>query len=298
MTFYFWRAAIISQGIAARLVSGQASSSAAQVFVSGIPILAESAKSEMDQLIEIQGPANRPIVMFGVNLKPEDDYTHRSRDEANNFNESVYCNFHSSNGKVGGFLRIGNRPNESFAEVTLCIFLLETNTTLFHFSRPKIASNNGWECILAGKGRASLKIKRPMEQILLGYQGKVFKFRKPWLLRDPEMLFRKQRHEVSTLDAKLNLQFKATGPVFGTGADDTKTKKEGQEFARSHYEQHGALEGSIETSEQIGTMEIKTHVAMNGFGLRDHSWVGYPCIVFSASDTNIDQGSSLLASHK
>jgi len=280
LTFYFWRGAIISQGIGARLVAGQASSTqGAEFFVKGIPVMAEMMKNELDELIRLQGPAPRPPTMIGKNLRLEDDYTHKSKNEASNYNESVYCNFHSSSGRMGGFMRIGNRPNENFAEVTLCVFALDTKTTLFHFSRPKIASNNGWECELAGGGKISLRVKRPMEHVTLSFKGKAHHLKKPYLLRDPETLFRKQRHEVSAVETSFQVDFIGCGPVFGAAAGDSKKKSDssaaaGDDFAKNHYEQHGRAVGSLNFSEKLpgGETTVQTHVGVDGCGLRDHSW--------------------------
>ena len=52
------------------------------------------------------------------NIRPEDDYTHELGPEPN-FNESVYFNFFDRQQNRGGFVRIGNRANEGYAEVTV-----------------------------------------------------------------------------------------------------------------------------------------------------------------------------------
>jgi hypothetical protein len=285
LSFYFWRGAIIAQGIGARLFAGQASSTAgAEFFMKSMPILAEMAKHEMDELVRLQGEARRMPSILGKNIKLEDDYTHKSKTEATNFNESVYCNFHSSNGTVGGFVRIGNRPNEGFAEVTLCIFSFDTKATLFHFSRPKIASNNGWDCELADNGRMTFKIKRPMDHISLQLSGKMNQLLKPWLLRDPEGLFKKHRTEILPVHTTIRLNFVGCGPVFGHAANtspstgekkgDVSKKEEGNDFARSHYEQHGQVEGYLVTKTTRGKDGVdESRISIDGCGLRDHSWV-------------------------
>jgi hypothetical protein len=40
-----------------------------------------------------------------------------------NFNESAYYNFYDARERLGGFVRIGNRPNERYAEMTVCLYL-------------------------------------------------------------------------------------------------------------------------------------------------------------------------------
>ena len=55
------------------------------------------------------------------NLTPEDDYTHPLGEEEN-FNESVYFNFFDRAQNRGGFVRIGNRANEGYAEMTVIVW--------------------------------------------------------------------------------------------------------------------------------------------------------------------------------
>lgn len=49
-----------------------------------------------------------------------DDLMHENTGEAN-YNESAYYNFYDPAQRLGGFVRLGNRPNESYAEMTLCL---------------------------------------------------------------------------------------------------------------------------------------------------------------------------------
>src|SRR5690242_16030468 len=64
MAFYCWRGAIISQGIGARLVSGQASSKAAEYFASLAPLLALRAQSELEELVKLQPIARKSPVLI------------------------------------------------------------------------------------------------------------------------------------------------------------------------------------------------------------------------------------------
>ena len=49
---------------------------------------------------------------------PQYDLMHPNSGEPN-FNESMYFNFYDRSAKLGGFVRLGNRPNEGYAEMTL-----------------------------------------------------------------------------------------------------------------------------------------------------------------------------------
>src|SRR5262249_7722761 len=51
-----------------------------------------------------------------------DDLMHENTGEEN-YNESAYYNFYDPTQRLGGFVRIGNRANEGYAEMTLCLYL-------------------------------------------------------------------------------------------------------------------------------------------------------------------------------
>ena len=55
-------------------------------------------------------------------LAPEDEYTHPIEAEKN-FNESMYINIFDPSSRLGGWFRVGNRPNEGYAEMTCCLYL-------------------------------------------------------------------------------------------------------------------------------------------------------------------------------
>ena len=57
------------------------------------------------------------VAIFG-DITGKDDYTHPLGPESN-FNESMYFNFFDRARKSGGFVRLGNRANEGYAEMTL-----------------------------------------------------------------------------------------------------------------------------------------------------------------------------------
>lgn len=61
--------------------------------------------------------ARTPSV-FKVRLDPQDEFPHVS-DAAANYNESMYFNMFDAAKKVGGWFRIGSRPNEAYAEIAV-----------------------------------------------------------------------------------------------------------------------------------------------------------------------------------
>ena len=72
--------------------------------------------------------------------EPEDDLFH-APDDDQNYNESRYYNFYdpgaSPDGGLGGWIRMGNRPNEGYAEMTVCLYLPDGRVG-FMFKRPHI----------------------------------------------------------------------------------------------------------------------------------------------------------------
>ncbi len=79
--------------------------------------------------------AERKVVLLET-----DDLMHQNTGESN-FNESAYYNFFDRNQRAGGFVRMGNRPNEGAAEMTICIYLPDGRVG-FMFKRPEITNNN------------------------------------------------------------------------------------------------------------------------------------------------------------
>ncbi|HEY3889304.1 MAG TPA: hypothetical protein VGL73_12070, partial [Caulobacteraceae bacterium] len=76
---------------------------------------------------------------FITRLEPQDEYTH-TPDAAANYNESMYFNVFDPKTAVGGWFRIGNRPNEGYAEMSVCLYL-PGGRVAFMFGRPKISGN-------------------------------------------------------------------------------------------------------------------------------------------------------------
>ena len=57
-----------------------------------------------------------------LRLSPQDEFTHPI-EAARNFNESMYINCFDPRQQVGGWFRMGNRANEGYAEMTICLYL-------------------------------------------------------------------------------------------------------------------------------------------------------------------------------
>src|SRR5207245_11544645 len=68
------------------------------------------------------GTAGTSLSLMAVRLEPHDEYMHELGPEAN-FNESMYFNIFDPTTRIGGFFRLGNRANEGYAEIKVCVYL-------------------------------------------------------------------------------------------------------------------------------------------------------------------------------
>ncbi|HTO09886.1 MAG TPA: hypothetical protein VMR86_22735 [Myxococcota bacterium] len=184
------------------------------------------------------------------NVRPEDDYTHPLGPEQN-FNESVYFNFFDREQGRGGFLRIGNRANEGYAELTVIVYNAD-GSALFNYKRPPISTNDGWNA-----GGLSVEVLVPAEKLRTKYDGSVVYLADPRAMQDPGKAFKENPHRRLSLD----LVHEAVGPLYG----HVGKPGDGNEFARAHFEQHMKVSGTI-------AAEGEPPVEIRGHGLRDHSW--------------------------
>lgn len=198
---------------------------------------------------------------MAVRLEPIDEYLHEVGPEPN-FNESMYFNVVDPSSGVGGFFRIGNRPNEGTGEMTVCLYLPDGRVG-FMFQRPEVTSNDAFDA--AGLRFA---VVEPFEELTVDYGGKVVVLDDPLQLEDPKAAFTSNPYA----EAEVHLTITRVSDMFG-GEPDARPEAAGgdggpggweNEFARGHYEQLVAGRGSI----RVGDREW----AVDGFGLRDHSW--------------------------
>lgn len=183
------------------------------------------------------------------NLTPEDDYTHPVGPEQN-FNESVYFNFFDPSQQRGGFVRIGNRANEGYAEMTVIVWNPD-GSAYFTYAKPQIDNNDRWHA-----GGVDIEIVEPAERVITRYHGKALYLENPKDMENPSKAFKNNPSQ----HIKLDLVHTAVGPLYGHVGEPG----DGNEFARSHTEQHMRVSGTLNL----------TGDAMNfsGWGLRDHSW--------------------------
>ncbi len=178
------------------------------------------------------------------------DYLHPNTGEPN-FNESMYFNFYDRRSRWGGFARIGNRPNEGYAEVTLALYRPD-GTALFNYKRPEIADNRA-----LAAGGMEFSILEPGRHLRVRYRGNAVYLAQPRELEDPRRAFTVNPYR----SVELDLDFYGLSPMYG---GETEAQSEALVFARGHTEQHVRASGTL-------TVEGET-VPISGLGLRDHSW--------------------------
>ena len=109
---------------------------------------------------------------FITRLAPEDEFTH-DPGEAQNYNESMYFNVFDAEAKTGGWFRIGNRPNEGYAEVSVCLYLPDGRVA-FTFGRPTISDNAAMNA-----GGLKVDVVEPFKRLKVSFSGKALVLARP-----------------------------------------------------------------------------------------------------------------------
>ncbi len=197
--------------------------------------------------------------MVRMRLEPTDDFLHEV-EEASNYNESRYYNFSSAGLGLGGWVRMGNRPNEGYAEMTVCLYLPDGRVG-FMYKRPEISGNEAHDA--AG---LRLEVLAPYEQHRITYDGKVCVLDHPRDMADPKAAFTSNPFAPVELDLDLHRVGRPWGgePEWEEGDERVEVDPE-KMFARGHTEQHMAVIGTVRVGEE--TFDIE-----DGLGMRDHSW--------------------------
>jgi len=192
-----------------------------------------------------------------LRMRPEDEFTHRV-EAAVNFNESMYINLFDHSKRMGGWFRVGNRPNEKYAEMSCCIYLPDGRVG-FMFKRPEIEHNEELNA-----GGMKFEILEPLKKLRVTYSGSLCILEDPYAMADPRNAFKNN----PIIKCEIDLTFDACSPIYGgevVNKDGTSIpEKEGEGFARAHYEQHVLGSGYFKVGDEKWTL--------SGLGLRDHSW--------------------------
>lgn len=194
---------------------------------------------------------------FKTRLDPQDEFPHDPGD-AKNYNESMYFNVFDPKQKTGGWFRIGNRPNEHYAEMSVCLYLPDGRVA-FMFGRPTIEHNREMNA-----GGLKVEVVEPFKQLRTTYSGKALLLKEPHDMADPKKAFRENPSAPCTFE----FDYEGVSPMFGgetVKADGTPVEIDPEKsFAKAHYEQHCAASGVF----TVGDEQFE----ISGFGLRDKSW--------------------------
>ena len=198
--------------------------------------------------------AERKIITV---LNTEDEYTHEP-DPVPNYNESMYLNGFDLEREVGAWFRIGNRVNEGYAEMTVCIYL-PGGRVAFLYGRPEIDNNDEMKA-----GGLEIKVVTPFEHLEINYDGKVCLLEEPEQMANPREAFKTNPF----VECEVRLAVTGVSPMYGgmpQYEDGSPIEVDAEKsFAKAHYEQHTAVKGTIRVGDEI--------IELDGLGLRDKSW--------------------------
>ncbi|MEU7815146.1 hypothetical protein [Pseudonocardia sp. NPDC049154] len=190
---------------------------------------------------------------MGHLLTDPDEHLHETG-PAENWNESRYVDVWDSRTGVGGWFRLGCRPNERHAEMSACVYLPDGRVAFF-FERAEISANG------LGAGGLEWVVDEPWRRSTLRYSGEVLLLDDPWSLTEPGTAFKTARR--AHCDVELTSVSEGLESVMGFDQDHIdKIFLPGQ--ADFHYQHLARTSGRIRIGET--TFEI------DGRGGKDHSW--------------------------
>jgi hypothetical protein len=187
-------------------------------------------------------------------MRPEDEMTHKP-DASVNFNESVYTNGFNTASAVGGWMRLGNRANEGYAELSVCLYLPDGRIAC-QFQRPSITNNDRFDA-----GGLSYAVVEPLKKVSMTFDGEMLIVDDPNALRDPKTLFANG----AKVPGRVHWVHEAESPVHGgEPVSDAVQTMYGRDFSLGHFNQHGRVRGEISVGGE--------RFPIDGRGWRDHSW--------------------------
>ncbi len=187
-------------------------------------------------------------------LIPQDEYPHPPGADRH-FNESVYMNGFDHRQRWGGWMRLGNRVNEGYAELAVCMYLPDGRIAC-QFQRPSIADNAQFSA-----GGLEVTVHEPLQRLSMRYRGELLLVDDPAMFRDSKTLF----GTAPRVAADMQWEQVGISPLHG-GLPTTATQDTlyGRDFSLGHFNQHTRVHGELRFgSERLG---------LDGFGWRDHSW--------------------------
>jgi hypothetical protein len=186
-----------------------------------------------------------------VTVPPADEYMHSLGGEPT-FNESMYFNVYDAETDIGVFVRLGNRPNEGHAEMTVAIYLAD-GTVAFMYGRPPQTTNERFAA-----GGLTFEVVEPFDALDVKYSGPVLLLPDASALLEPKSAFA----EAPRTHCELQFRYSDVAPAWGGELDRADSLL--SHFWTGHYEAHSHATGSLAVGGSSWPID--------GFGLRDHSW--------------------------
>jgi hypothetical protein len=194
---------------------------------------------------------------MGIALVKGDEGLHAPGGEIN-WNESRYIDFWDPAHRVGGWLRIGVRPNAGYSELSTCVYLPDGRVA-FGFDRADIDGNT---LVVTGRtGTQTWKVVEPWHATSVRFRGDLSVFDDPWSLTDPKAAFAAAPNAPVELD--LTCATEGLGAVMGQDQDQhLMIFLPGQ--ADFHYQHLTRVTGTIRVGDELHDVD--------GRGGKDHSW--------------------------
>jgi hypothetical protein len=190
---------------------------------------------------------------MGIRLTKDDEGMHQPGGEIN-WNESRYIDFWDADRHVGGWFRIGARPNANYAEMSACVFLPDGRVA-FSFDRAEIGANT-----LEAGGQV-WDITEPWRSNTVSFHGTMSLFADPWVLTDPKKAF--SASPIAEVAVDLRCTTAGLSATMGQDQDQhLMVFLPGQ--AAFHYQHMTRVQGTI----VIGSEAYE----VDGRGGKDHSW--------------------------
>ncbi|MFI5054234.1 MAG: hypothetical protein ACHQDE_07725, partial [Acidimicrobiia bacterium] len=190
---------------------------------------------------------------MGLRLSDADEYVHEVGSAAN-WNESRYVDCWDATHRVGGWFRIGNRPNEGHAEMSACVYLPDGRVA-FSFERASIDGNG------LSAGGQTWEVVAPWRTNRVTYRGEMSILEDPWALTDPKTAFAESPR--ATAEIELTCHSSGLDAVMGSDQDHMHLIfLPGQ--ADSHYQHLARVAATVQLGDET--------FAVDGRGGKDHSW--------------------------
>ena len=173
------------------------------------------------------------------------------------FNESMYFNLVDADSGHSILLRMGNRVNEGFAEVTVVVYRPGGRAAI-HFERAPIIDNARFEA-----GGLRFTVVKPLEAMAVAYRGSAHLLASGLDLADP----RRALGEAREARLELDLTYNDLVPVYGLDAFGQPAGAiVGGEttIATGHYQVPCRVRGTMRLDGET--------LRFDSLGFRDHSW--------------------------